>query len=95
MHSSNPGFKPNQHWNVCQLCGLDYRVEDMRTTWDNKLVCKYDYEPRHPQDIIRGVEDDTSTVGIATGEPNDKFVADTPLPAQDSTIPTFNNINSL
>ena len=34
-----------------------YRIEDIRKRWDGAYVCKYDWEPRHPQDLIRAVKE--------------------------------------
>ena len=48
-------FKPNS-WNVlCDRCGFKRKREDVRFTWDNLLVCiDTCWEPRHPQDFVRG-----------------------------------------
>ncbi len=43
-------------WNVdCDRCGFKRKVSDCRTTWDNLLVCADTcWEPRHPQDFVKG-----------------------------------------
>jgi hypothetical protein len=43
-------------------------------TWDNLVVCPNDWEPRHPQDFVRGREDDTSAKGLVRPEPPDQFI---------------------
>ena len=60
----NPGWHSGDHWVRCDVCDLVYRNKDMMQRWDNAVVCKQDYEPRHPQDLIRGVKDDVSPKGF-------------------------------
>ena len=62
-HTRNAGWSPNAHWLECSRCGFDMRVQDAKTEWNGLVVCPACYEPRHPQDFVRGVKDDTSPVG--------------------------------
>lgn len=62
-HTPNSGWRSNSHWVECDRCGFDYRVQDVRTEWNGLVVCRSCYEPRHPQDFVKGVKDDTSPVG--------------------------------
>jgi len=57
MHTPNPGYIPGDHWMECDICGFDYRYSQMRPNWRGQWVCKKDWEPRHPQDFVRGRED--------------------------------------
>lgn len=57
MHSRNPGYIPGDYWMVCDRCGFDYRQSEMRQTWDGLWVCQKDWEPRHPQDFVKGIPD--------------------------------------
>lgn len=41
------------HNAICDLCGFKFKRKDMLKTWDNLLVCKVDYDPKHPQLTIR------------------------------------------
>ena len=88
MHTSNPGWQRNNHWCVCQICGFDYRRDEMMTTWDGKDVCKYDFESRHPQELVRARKDNQSPVGIHTGQPTDEFVDVTFTAVSDNTLPS-------
>ena len=47
----------------------------MRKRWDGVITCPRDWEPRHPQDFVRGVKDNPS-VPISRPEPPDTFVSD-------------------
>jgi hypothetical protein len=71
--NAKSGWKANKHWVVCDICGFDFRVDQVQEDWQGLVVCKYDYEPRHPQDLIRGVKDNTSPVGLVRTEPADVF----------------------
>lgn len=45
---------------TCDRCGFDFHASQLKPTWDNLMVCKECWEPRHPQDFLRGVPDDPS-----------------------------------
>jgi hypothetical protein len=42
---------------ICDRCGFKIKRSEALKTWDNLLVCKKDWEPRHPQDFVRGKAD--------------------------------------
>ena len=49
-------------WNViCDRCGEKYKASKLKKTWDNLYVCSSCWEPRHPQDKIKGIPEDQST----------------------------------
>lgn len=63
-HTRNPGYEPGNHWVVCDRCGFDYRAEDVIEEWTGAVVCRQKcWEPRHPQDFVRAVEDDMTPTG--------------------------------
>ena len=46
-------------WNVqCQRCGFDFKNVDIKEEWQGLKVCYSCYEPRHPQEFLRGNKDD-------------------------------------
>jgi len=48
-------------WNTdCQRCGFKYKAFDLKKEWTGLHVCFDCYEPRHPQDYLKGVPDDSS-----------------------------------
>lgn len=48
-------------WNVlCDRCGFKFKNVDIKEEWTGLMVCKECWEPRHPQDFLRAVEEDTS-----------------------------------
>lgn len=53
-------FKSGQ-WNaVCDVCGFDFKNTQLQRRWDGLMVCKDDWEVRHPQELIRPVTDQQS-----------------------------------
>ena len=45
------------HAVICDVCGFRYQASETRMRWDNARVCHADWEPRHPQDFVRGRRD--------------------------------------
>jgi hypothetical protein len=47
-------FEPGT-WNaICDRCGGKFKAHQLSQTWNNLMVCARDWEPRHPQDFVRG-----------------------------------------
>jgi hypothetical protein len=41
-------------WNaVCAVCGFKYKASELVKRWDGVYVCRTDWEPRHPQELIK------------------------------------------
>jgi len=48
-------------WNaICDRCGFKYKASQLRPEWTGLMVCSKCWEPRHPQDFLRGVPDSGS-----------------------------------
>jgi len=42
------------NWKVtCMLCGSWFPSSEIKKRWDGLYVCKHDFEPRHPQTLIK------------------------------------------
>ena len=89
----NPGYVPGDQWVHCDVCGFNYRSSEMRHTWDNLVVCRFDFEVRHPQDFVRGRQDKIAAEGTVRPEPTDTFVSVTF--AGNGTVPDGTIDNSL
>lgn len=72
--SRNPGYNPGDHWGICDVCGFAYRQKDLRLRWDNAVVCKNDWEIRHPQDFLKARSENPSPKGLVRPEPEDQFI---------------------
>lgn len=57
MRNTDPHYIPGDFWRVCDVCGFRYRASETRKRWDGLMVCKADFETRHPQDGVRAVRD--------------------------------------
>ncbi len=45
-------------WNtVCYECGCKRKASELRRHWQGYYVCPEHWEPRQPQDFVRGIED--------------------------------------
>lgn len=66
-------YSHNDYNVICDRCGFKIKRSMARLTWDHLVVCPEDWEPRHPQDFVRGRKDKQS-VPIARPEPEDVFV---------------------
>jgi hypothetical protein len=42
---------------ICDRCGFKFKSSDLHKTWNGLWVCQRDWEPRHPQDFVKGVLD--------------------------------------
>lgn len=61
-------------WNViCDVCGFEFKSDEVQRRWDNLIVCKKDFEHDHPQKYLRLRAEDTS-VPFVRPPPEDIFV---------------------
>lgn len=90
-----PGVRPG-HWIVeCDRCGREIWSDEARKTWDGLLVCVEDWEPRHPQEMIKG-RADRQSVPNPGSEPADAFTGNfsTPLTANAASGATSLTVSS-
>jgi len=43
---------------VCDICGQKFKGSKCRMQWNNLFVCKVCFEPRNPQDFVKGIRDE-------------------------------------
>lgn len=43
----------------CDSCGFVFKAIELRPRWDGLMVCKKDWEPRHPLDFYRVTRTET------------------------------------
>ena len=84
-HTRNPGWESGNHWVSCDLCGCDIRSADAMQTWDHKIVCPDDWEPRHEQDFVRSRLDNPAAQGLVRPSPPEDYIFAT------GTVCTTNN----
>lgn len=66
-------YKPGDWLAVCDVCGKEVYASSLRKRWDGFMVCRKDWEPRHPQDFVRGSVD-TQVPSWTRPEPADTFI---------------------
>lgn len=86
--SLSPGYIAGSHWANCYSCGFEFRAEELRKTWDNRWVCDDDWEPRQPQDFIRGIYEKVSVEQPILDDICTNTVDVSGFASQESTIPT-------
>lgn len=63
-------------WNaLCDSCGRKFKASSLQKRWDGLIVCREDWEQRHPQDLLRVQREQISVPWSR------------PYPAQDTFIP--------
>lgn len=69
-------YKSGDFYCICDYSGFKIRRSEARKTWDGYLVRKDLWEPRHPQDFVRGRRDKISVIPEETrGESIDTFLS--------------------
>lgn len=57
MKIREPRFELGQHNADCDRCGFTFKARQLRKEWNGLRVCGDCWEPRHPQDSLRGKPD--------------------------------------
>lgn len=66
-------YVPGDFWRICDSCGFKMRASQTLKRWDGLMVCREDFEERHPQDFVRG-RVDRQNVPNPRPEPADVFI---------------------
>jgi hypothetical protein len=66
-------YRSGDHLAICDSCGMRFYGSQLRKDWRGFMVCKDDYEPRHPQDTVQ-TRSDRITVSNARPEVTDIFL---------------------
>mgnify|MGYP001586535946 CR=1 FL=1 len=46
-------FVPNTYKRECDVCGFDFLRSELIKDWQGRIVCRADFEVRHPRDYPR------------------------------------------
>lgn len=66
---------------ICDISGFEGKASEFALRWDGLRVLRRFWEPRQPQDFVRGVKDDP-TVPWSRPETADVFIT-TPVTPED------------
>lgn len=42
-------YIPGGTYGICDVCGFQYRLRELKKRWDGLMVCKSDFDPRPPE----------------------------------------------
>lgn len=59
---------------ICDRCGRKFKREELTETWDGLMVCREDWETKHPQLMVRPLPDQNK-LPWTRPEPADTVVA--------------------
>ena len=76
-------YKAGQNNVICDRTGFEFKSGKLKKTWDGLWVRKESWEPRHPQEFLKGIAD-KQTVAVSRPEAPDDFSLGASLP-----IPPF------
>jgi len=63
----NADFLKLGDWNAdCFFCGKKYKASELKKHWQGFYLCSSCWEPRHPQDFVRGVPDKPAAPWVQT-----------------------------
>lgn len=66
-------YRPGDALAICDSCGYRFHLSELKKDWRGFMVCKEDYEPRHPQDTIE-VKKERIVIRDARPEVEDIFL---------------------
>ncbi len=66
-------YVPGDFYRICDRTGFKVRANQTRQQWDQLIVRKESWEPRQPQDFVRGVADEQIVPMPRPRQPNVTF----------------------
>lgn len=75
-------FQPGTYNAICDRCGFKWKMCDLKKEWTGLMVCRFCYDPRHPQDLVRA-KPETQITGEIRSEPSDSFLSPGDVTASD------------
>lgn len=89
-------YRPGSFYRTDDRTGFPQRAENTRKQWNNLIVDESVWEPRQPQDLVKGVKDDQTVNDARPLAPN-QFVGPLylSLSSNSSTGDTFIQLSSL
>jgi hypothetical protein len=61
---------------VCDRCGFEFYLSELRKEWTGLMVCAADYDRRHPQEFVRAVRDTQGVRPNMRPEPADAYTTE-------------------
>ena len=51
-------YKEGTHNAICDRCSFKYKADELKKEWTGLMVCSRCWEPRHPQEFLKGHKDE-------------------------------------
>lgn len=83
------GYIPGDFWRICERTGFKVRASHTSKEWTGSIVRDVSWEPRHPQDFVRGRPDDQRVVDPRP-RPTDVFSGPVDTTLAQTTAPGTN-----
>lgn len=74
-------YIPGDYFLLCDVCGFKKRRSEVLKRWDGAMVCREDFEERHPLDLIQPRADRQNVVDARYADP--VYVTATQVKASD------------
>ena len=78
-------YRSGTYNGICDRCGSKFKFSDLKLEWDGLYVCTANgcWEPRQPQDYVKGVRDDMAVPVSRPDQPpvyiQDEIVTEIPI----------------
>jgi hypothetical protein len=72
---------------VCDVCGFEFDNDELKKRWDGLMVCKPDFELRHPMDFLKVKKEDSQVLPWTRPEPADIYIEVTYADTGNNDIP--------
>lgn len=73
MSGGGKPYRPGDHLAICDICGMRKMGSELRKDYRGLMVCKDDYETRHPQETLK-VKKDRISVSNPRPQGEDRFL---------------------
>lgn len=50
-------YAPGDYNAICDQCGTKFKASQLKKDWQGFYMCQSCWEPRHPQEFVRGTQD--------------------------------------
>jgi hypothetical protein len=80
-----PGFK-GEPLAACDRCGFPMHLSELKKEWTNYMVCNKCWDPRHPQEFIRAIEDRQTVHNARHVQSSEEVTFITPTFPPDTTL---------
>ena len=87
-------YKSGTYNGICDRCGSKFKFSDLKLEWDGLYVCTANgcWEPRQPQDYVKGVRDD---MAVPVSRPDQPAVYLDEIIVQETPIVSLSFVKSL